>query len=178
MPKLYSYREIVNALKRLGFSTISQKGSHIKMRGIIDGKLQTAIIPAHKQIALDTLLFPRSDLEVAPHQTLKMFPALLASFFLTLTLLSLPPPPSPLDNTPQTSYSYFRKGQICLLFENNLGSTTNRHNLFFTPRLSLGAPGFPEDLDFSLNKLDYPLLETTIENTLLEISRTGLNPQL
>ncbi len=55
MPKLYSYREIVNALKRLGFSTISQRGSHIKMRGIIDGKLQTAIIPAHKQVALGTL---------------------------------------------------------------------------------------------------------------------------
>lgn len=34
---------------------VSQKGSHIKMRGIRDGKLQTAIIPNHKEIASGTL---------------------------------------------------------------------------------------------------------------------------
>lgn len=34
---------------------VSQKGSHIKMRGIRDGKLQTAMIPDHKEIALGTL---------------------------------------------------------------------------------------------------------------------------
>lgn len=55
MPKLYSVRQIVNALRRAGFEIISQKGSHIKMRGIRDGKLQTVIIPNHKEIALGTL---------------------------------------------------------------------------------------------------------------------------
>ncbi len=55
MPKLYSAREIVVRLTRIGFMKVSQKGSHIKMRGIRDGKLQTAMIPDHKEIALGTL---------------------------------------------------------------------------------------------------------------------------
>lgn len=54
MPKLYSARQIINTLRRSGFSITTQKGSHIKMRGIIDGKLQTVIIPNHKEIALGT----------------------------------------------------------------------------------------------------------------------------
>jgi len=55
MPRLYSSRQVIKALNKLGFSKISQKGSHIKIRGIIEGKLQTAIIPNHKQIAKGTL---------------------------------------------------------------------------------------------------------------------------
>lgn len=55
MPKLYSARQIVNAFRRAGFEIFSQKGSHIKMRGIREGKLQTVIIPNHKEIALGTL---------------------------------------------------------------------------------------------------------------------------
>lgn len=54
MPKLYSAKETIKALKRAGFSKVSQKGSHIKMRGIWRGKLQTVIIPNHKQIAFGT----------------------------------------------------------------------------------------------------------------------------
>ena len=42
-------------------------------------------------------------------------------------------------------------------------------------RLVFRSPRFSEDLDFSLNQLNYPLLESTIENTLVEINRTGLN---
>jgi predicted RNA binding protein YcfA (HicA-like mRNA interferase family) len=55
MPKLYSAREIITRLKRLGFATISQKGSHVKLRGVRNGKLQTAIVPNHKEVALGTL---------------------------------------------------------------------------------------------------------------------------
>lgn len=54
MPKLYSAREIIKALKRAGFALISQKGSHIKLRGIREGKLQSVIVPNHKEIALGT----------------------------------------------------------------------------------------------------------------------------
>ena len=54
MPKLYSAREVVNALRNTGFEIVSQKGSHIKLRGVIDGKLQTVIVPNHKQIAQGT----------------------------------------------------------------------------------------------------------------------------
>lgn len=54
MPKRYSGKQIIKALKKLGFIQISQKGSHVKMRGIVDGKLQTVIIPNHRQVALGT----------------------------------------------------------------------------------------------------------------------------
>ena len=55
MPKRYSAKELIKILKKLGFSKISQRGSHLKMRGIIDGKLQTVIIPMHKEIAVGAL---------------------------------------------------------------------------------------------------------------------------
>jgi predicted RNA binding protein YcfA (HicA-like mRNA interferase family) len=54
MPKLYSAREIIKALKRAGFTKVSQKGSHIKMRGVGRGKSKTVIIPDHRQIAFGT----------------------------------------------------------------------------------------------------------------------------
>lgn len=55
MPKLYPSRKIVKALRRIGFKVISQKGSHIKLRGIFDGETYTAIVPNHKEVALGTL---------------------------------------------------------------------------------------------------------------------------
>lgn len=55
MPKRYSARLVLKALSNLGFITISQKGSHIKLRGVIEGKLQTVIVPNHKTIAIGTL---------------------------------------------------------------------------------------------------------------------------
>lgn len=55
MPKLYSGKQIVKALKRTGFYVVSIKGSHVKLRGIRFGKLQTAIVPLHKEVARGTL---------------------------------------------------------------------------------------------------------------------------
>jgi len=54
MPKLYSAREVIKALRKAGFEIVSQKGSHLKLRGIVDGKLQTVIVPNHKEIAQGT----------------------------------------------------------------------------------------------------------------------------
>jgi len=54
MPKLYSAKEIIKAMRRAGFEKVSQKGSHIKMRGIWRERLQTVIVPCHKQIAFGT----------------------------------------------------------------------------------------------------------------------------
>ncbi len=54
MPKLYSAQTTIKALRRAGFAIISQKGSHIKLRGIKNGKLQTVIVPNHKEIARGT----------------------------------------------------------------------------------------------------------------------------
>jgi len=54
MPKLYSARETIKSFERAGFVKVSQKGSHLKMRGFWDGKLQTIIIPMHKEIRFGT----------------------------------------------------------------------------------------------------------------------------
>lgn len=56
MPKRYSAKEILKRLKKLGFVIVSQKGSHIKVRGIREGKLQTAIVPNHKEMAVGTFI--------------------------------------------------------------------------------------------------------------------------
>ncbi len=54
MPKLYSSKEVLKILRKAGFTVVSQKGSHIKLRGIREGKLQTVIVPDHKEIAKGT----------------------------------------------------------------------------------------------------------------------------
>lgn len=54
MAKPYSAKEIIHALQKAGFVIISQKGSHIKLRGIHNGRLQTVIIPNHREIAAGT----------------------------------------------------------------------------------------------------------------------------
>ena len=54
MPKLYSAREVIRVLSRANFSVVSQKGSHIKLRGIRNKKLQTVIVPNHKEIPKGT----------------------------------------------------------------------------------------------------------------------------
>lgn len=54
MPRLYSARETLKVLQKLNFAIVSQKGSHIKLRGIKNGKLQTVIVPNHKEIPKGT----------------------------------------------------------------------------------------------------------------------------
>ncbi len=54
MPKLYSARQVLQSLKSAGFAIVSQQGSHIKLRGIRNGRLQTVIVPDHKEIARGT----------------------------------------------------------------------------------------------------------------------------
>jgi len=55
MSKLYSGEKIIKALIRAGFYIVSTKGSHVKLRGIRYGKLQTVIVPKHKEVALGTM---------------------------------------------------------------------------------------------------------------------------
>lgn len=54
MPKLYSARIILAALKRAGFTIVSQKGSHIKLYKRQGNKPLTVIVPNHKEIAIGT----------------------------------------------------------------------------------------------------------------------------
>jgi len=54
MPKRYSGKKIIKILKKAGFHQISQKGSHIKLRGLRKEKIRTAIVPDHKEVAIGT----------------------------------------------------------------------------------------------------------------------------
>lgn len=54
MSRLYSGPKIIKALIRIGFSVVSTKGSHVKLRGIRFGKLQTVIVPKHKEVTMGT----------------------------------------------------------------------------------------------------------------------------
>ena len=54
MPKLYSARDVIKRLKKLGFVEVSQRGSHIKMKGIREGIMRIVIIPNHKELTPGT----------------------------------------------------------------------------------------------------------------------------
>lgn len=54
MPDLYSARSVLKALQKAGFKKVSQKGSHIKLRGVSKGKILTVIVPNHTSIARGT----------------------------------------------------------------------------------------------------------------------------
>ena len=58
---LLSAREIVTALRKIGFVEVSQRGSHRKLRNDSD-PVRTVIVPMHDEVARGTL---RSILEQA-----------------------------------------------------------------------------------------------------------------
>lgn len=53
MPKLrrLTGKELITLLQKLGFVIITSKGSHFKLRRIVNGKTQTLTIPMHGQNA-------------------------------------------------------------------------------------------------------------------------------
>jgi predicted RNA binding protein YcfA (HicA-like mRNA interferase family) len=53
LPRGLSYRRVVAALKRAGFSVRRQKGSHIVMRR--DQPFAQVVVPAHRSIDTGTL---------------------------------------------------------------------------------------------------------------------------
>lgn len=54
MPKLYSSRVILSALKRADFTITNQKGSHIKLSKRVSNKVLVVIVPNHKEVARGT----------------------------------------------------------------------------------------------------------------------------
>ena len=57
MAKTFSGKEVVKILCRdFGFVFVSQKGSHVKLRRAVGGKVVTTIIPMHKELRQGTLL--------------------------------------------------------------------------------------------------------------------------
>ena len=57
MPKTFSGKEVIKVLCReFGFSVVSQKGSHVKLKKRESGKTITTIVPLHKELAHGTFL--------------------------------------------------------------------------------------------------------------------------
>ena len=56
MAKTYSGKEVIKILcRKFGFSFVSQKGSHVKLRKTSGGKTITTIVPLHRELATGTL---------------------------------------------------------------------------------------------------------------------------
>ena len=74
-PKVLSGPDVVHIFEQFGFSLFTQKGSHIKMRRVLeDGSRQTLTIPNHKELDRGTVisLFKQgsryvSESELRPH---------------------------------------------------------------------------------------------------------------
>jgi len=73
MPQLrnFSARDLRALLARHGFVEVRQKGSHVVLQKVADGKTVTVIVPDHKEIKIGTLQsiirqcsLPRSLFEV------------------------------------------------------------------------------------------------------------------
>ena len=50
-----NYEKIIHAFERDGWRIIRQRGSHIRLRKLIDGKKHIVIVPAHKPVKRCTL---------------------------------------------------------------------------------------------------------------------------
>lgn len=61
---ILSAKEVVKALKKLGFLKVSQKGSHAKYKNILTHRI--CIVPMHGQVARGTLvsILQQADLEL------------------------------------------------------------------------------------------------------------------
>ena len=56
MAKIYSAKQVVKILcRKFGFSSVSQKGSHVKLRKTSSSKTITTVVPLHKELAAGTL---------------------------------------------------------------------------------------------------------------------------
>jgi len=57
MPKIraLSGRKLIRIFESLGFSIVGQKGSHVKIRRVIDNNRQTLTVPDHKDLDKGTL---------------------------------------------------------------------------------------------------------------------------
>ncbi|MEM1557476.1 MAG: type II toxin-antitoxin system HicA family toxin [Thermoproteota archaeon] len=73
--KVLSGKDVVKILSRFGFVTVSQKGSHIKLRRILsDGTKQTLTIPLHEELDKGTLkAIYRQALRFIPEEELKPY---------------------------------------------------------------------------------------------------------
>ena len=54
-PRPLPFREVKRKLEAVGFTEISQRGSHVKFAKQTDQGLRTAVVPRHREVAAGTL---------------------------------------------------------------------------------------------------------------------------
>ena len=54
-PRPLSFREVKRKLEAVGFSEISQRGSHVKFAKQTEQVLRTAVVPRRREVAAGTL---------------------------------------------------------------------------------------------------------------------------
>ncbi len=54
-PRRLSYLEVVRRLRAAGFTAVSQRGSHVKLRKHTPDGVLTTIVPRHSEIAVGLL---------------------------------------------------------------------------------------------------------------------------
>ncbi len=52
---LVSGREVVAALEKAGYTVVRQRGSHIRMRHLVDPGRKPVTVPAHREVKLGLL---------------------------------------------------------------------------------------------------------------------------
>ncbi len=56
MSKIFSGRVVIKILCRyFGFEVFSQRGSHVKLRKRVSGRVVTTVVPLHRELAKGTL---------------------------------------------------------------------------------------------------------------------------
>ena len=48
--------QVARILRRHGFVDVRQRGSHLQMRGVLDGNQVTVTVPQHRHVKIGTLL--------------------------------------------------------------------------------------------------------------------------
>jgi len=74
MPKLrvLSGKDVINILQSFGFSVLYQKGSHMKLRKVVNGDKQTLTIPNHTELDKGMLIaIYRQALRYVPEAELR-----------------------------------------------------------------------------------------------------------
>jgi len=73
MPKLRraSGQETIAALKRLGFTEIRQKGSHVVLKKQTPTETVGCVVPLHKELAIGTLKGVLRQAKISPEEFLE-----------------------------------------------------------------------------------------------------------
>ncbi len=73
MPKLKrtSEKETVQALERLGFTVVRQRGSHVIMKKTTQDGVIGCVVPLHRELAIGTLRGILRQAHVSPEEFMK-----------------------------------------------------------------------------------------------------------